>query len=469
MQEQRRLLMVEDSSVLSQLYASYLETSFYEIIQVASLQAAELAYDKYKPSLVLLDIQLPDGNGLDFLGKLIKYDEPPATIVMTAHGTSEMAVSAIELGAFDFLTKPFDASRLKVTLDNAYKRISLTRKTRDLSSFERSSYGDFIGGSLPMLAVYKMIDALAATKANVFIVGESGTGKELAAEAIHQNSDRAKKQLIAINCGAIPSELMESELFGHLKGSFTGASNNREGAAKLADGGTLFLDEICEMSLELQKKLLRFIQTGMVKKVGSDKLEKVDVRFICATNKDPLQEVKSGRFREDLFYRLHVVPLRLPALRERGDDIGKIAHAFLKTYSKRDGKFFKTLSKDTLAALSSYPWPGNVRQLQNVMQQVVVLNSDKIVQVNMLPKYILNKKIENDGPEFSTFSNDSDTKKSDYKQRRLDIEPLWLTEKNAIEAAINSCAGNVNQAAGLLEVAPSTLYRKLQSWSNKSA
>jgi DNA-binding NtrC family response regulator len=468
MQEQFTLLIVEDSLVLSQLYASYLRNSAYQIIKVESIKAAEKAYRKHKPTLILLDVQLPDGNGLDFLSELMLNAEPPAVIVMTAHGTSDIAVSAIELGAFDFLTKPFDASRLKVTLDNARGRISLSRQAKQLSTFERSTYGNFIGSSLPMQAVYKTIDSLAASKASAFIVGESGTGKELAAEAIHQHSDRADRELVAINCAAIPTELMESELFGHVKGAFTGASNSRQGAATQANGGTLFLDEICEMSLELQKKLLRFIQTGSFKKVGSDKLERVDVRFVCATNKDPLNEVKLGRFREDLFYRLHVVPLRLPPLRERGADITSIATDFLIKYSKRDGKGFTSLSKESLQAMRRYLWPGNVRQLQNVIQQVVVLHNGIVVEVEMLPPHVLEGHIDNTQEQYSAnFITSSEPTIGKHMQRRIEIEPLWLVEKNAIEAAITTCAGNVNQAAGLLEVAPSTVYRKIQSWSKK--
>lgn len=288
MQDTVNLLMIEDSGALSEVYKGYLRNSPYKVVSVNTLGAARVAYQASRPDIVLLDIELPDGNGMDFLAELRTRSHPVDVIVMTAYGTSNTAVQAMEAGACDFLTKPFDANRLRVTLNNACNRIELTHRTEQLSQFERHQYGQFIGSSLPMQTVYKTIDALAATSASAFIVGESGTGKELAAEAIHQHSARAKAQFIALNCGAIPAELMESELFGHVKGAFTGASATREGAARLANGGTLFLDEICEMNLELQKKLLRFIQTGTLRKVGSDKLEHLDVRFICATNKDPL-------------------------------------------------------------------------------------------------------------------------------------------------------------------------------------
>ena len=410
---------------------------------------------------------------MDFLPEAAALDNPPKIIVMTAHGTSDMAVEAIRNGAFDFLTKPFDAARLKVTLDNAAAQLQLGQRVNELSRLERDNYCGFIGKSLAMQSVYKTIDSLAGSDATGFIVGESGTGKELAAEAIHQQSPRHKAEFIAINCGAIPGELMESELFGHVKGAFTGASTNREGAASVANGGTLFLDEICEMSLELQKKLLRFIQTGTFRKVGSNTLEQVDVRFVSATNRDPLLEVREGRFREDLFYRLHVVPVRMPPLREREDDVMMIAHHFLQQFSEQEGKQFTAFSADAEESIRRYPWPGNVRQLQNAMQQVVVLNTGATVENTMLPDSISNGRLEADNLSTiaatpATTTPDSSPEQS-HLARRLQIDPLWLTEKNAIEAAVDACDGNINRAAGLLEVAPSTLYRKLQSWKKLRA
>lgn len=463
MQTDITLLMVEDSAALSILYRSFLNTSDYEITAVNSLKRARQAYQAHRPDIVLLDIELPDGNGMDFLAEIMQdtSNERAEVIVMTAHEKSGMAAEAIDIGALDFLTKPFDANRLKVTLHNANSRISLAQRARQLTEFERATYGDFIGSSLAMQTVYKTIDSLAATKASAFIVGESGTGKELASEAIHRYSPRSENEFVALNCGAIPSELMESELFGHVKGAFTGANASREGAARLANGGTLFLDEICEMDLGLQKKFLRFIQSGTFRKVGSDKLEEVDVRFVCATNRDPLEEVKKGRFREDLFYRLHVVPLRLPPLRERGADIVMIARSFLIKYSKRDGKTFNSFSSKAEQALLRYPWPGNVRQLQNVVQQIVVLHNGESVKPSMLPSYVLEGHIDSEDAAATP------TKQLSIESRmqvRLDVKPLWLIEKEAIEHALNLCNENVNRAAGLLEVAPSTLYRKMQSW-----
>lgn len=470
-----KVLMVEDSVSLLAIYKAYLEDTDYDLVTAETLGSAHAALGAFKPDIVLLDIELPDGNGMDFLAEATALDSPPKIIVMTAYGTSDMAVDAIQKGAFDFLTKPFDAARLIVTLDNAAAQLELGKQAQALARLERDRYCNFIGKSLAMQAVYKTIDSLAPSDATGFIVGESGTGKELAAEAIHQQSPRRDAEFIAINCGAIPGELMESELFGHVKGAFTGAGANREGAASVANGGTLFLDEICEMSLELQKKLLRFIQTGTFRKVGSNTLEQVDVRFVCATNRNPIVEVSEGRFREDLFYRLHVVPVHMPPLREREDDVLMIANHFLRYFSSQSAKNFEGFSDDAAAAIQRYPWPGNVRQLQNAMQQVVVLNDGPLVDQANLPDSItsgalgISKALAGEGSNPTPAISKLVSPEESHLARRQQIEPLWLTEKKAIEAAIESCDSNINRAAGLLEIAPSTLYRKLQSWKKHQA
>jgi len=478
-----KVLMIEDSPSLTEVYKAYLADTDYHVVSVETLGTAHATFGAFQPDIVLLDIELPDGNGMDFLQEVANEENAAKVIVMTAHGTSNMAIEAIRHGAFDFLTKPFDGARLRVTLDNAASQLELGKKVTELSKGERDQYHGFIGKSPAMQSVYKTIDSLANSDATGFIVGESGTGKELAAEAIHAQSPRADKAFIAINCGAIPGELMESELFGHVKGAFTGASSNREGAASVANGGTLFLDEICEMSLELQKKLLRFIQTGTFRKVGSNTLEQVDVRFVCATNRDPIKEVREGRFREDLFYRLHVIPVRMPPLRERGDDVMRIAERFLEDFSKRDGKAFQGFTPAAADVFQRYPWPGNVRQLQNAVQQIVVLHDGEQVEAEMLPEAISTGDLESvqmeavvapaapaaTAPTALEPQPEPVSSISSHVSRREQIQPLWLTEKHAIETAIETCDGNVNQAAGLLEVAPSTIYRKLQSWKKLQA
>jgi two-component system repressor protein LuxO len=448
------LLMVEDSLSLAAIYMSYLRDEDIDVRHVANLTDAVDYLQHTVPDVLLLDIELPDGNGMDLLKEIMTQNLPTDVIVMTAHGSSDMAGQAIRMGAFDFLTKPFDANRLQVTIANAVQHSNLSKKVKTLSELDRDSYCQFIGQSLPMQAVYRVIDSVAASDATAFIVGESGTGKELAAEAIHRQSKRADNTFHAINCGAIPSELMESELFGHVKGAFTGATSSRDGAATIANGGTLFLDEICEMDLDLQKKLLRFIQSGEFQPVGSNKIERVDIRFVCATNKDPMTEVREGRFREDLYYRLHVIPLQLPPLRERDDDVLVIARRFLADFAEAENKSFISLSAEVEQIFMDYEWPGNVRELQNCIQNIVVLNDDEEVSVQMLPMQF------REGQEQPAAA----TEQSPSNEGTV-VEPLWIVEKRAIEQAIEQCDGNVNCAAGLLEVAPSTIYRKVQSWS----
>jgi transcriptional regulator with PAS, ATPase and Fis domain len=236
-----------------------------------------------------------------------------------------------------------------------------------------------------MRSVFRVIEAAAASKASVFITGESGTGKEVAAEAIHRLSARRDRPIVALNCAAVPRELMESEIFGHVKGSFSGAVADRDGAATLANGGTLFLDELCDMHIDLQAKLLRFLQSESFRRVGGAELEKVDLRFICATNKEPLEEVAEGRLREDLYYRLHVIPIYLPPLRERGDDVIELAEHFLASLALEEGKAFAGLSEEVKVAFRAYDWPGNVRQLQNVIRNIVVMNAGEMVTIDMVP------------------------------------------------------------------------------------
>jgi|TARA_B110000902_G_C14270275_1_gene572867 two-component system repressor protein LuxO len=464
----KRILMIEDSLSMAAIYNAYLNESNYQVRMVTDLDSAYAEIERETPDIILLDVELPDGSGLTLLKEVQLQTNDIEIIVMTAHGSSQMAVQAIEDGAFDFLIKPFDGTRLLVTLDNATKHQDLNRKIATYSSFDIDQYCRFIGKSLPMQAVYKTIDSLAASSATAFIIGESGTGKELAAEAIHQKSNRTTANFHALNCAAIPRELMESELFGHVKGAFTGATSDREGAAAIADGGTLFLDEICEMDFELQKKLLRFIQTGSYQKVGSNKMEIVNIRFVCATNRDPMQEVREGRFREDLFYRLHVVPVHMPPLRQRENDILMLAQAFLAKFASRDGKRLENFSSDAKQLLLNYPWRGNVRELENAIQNVVVLHDGETVQSYMLPmRDMSNESI----PPIQIEQSSNDGRTSNHisqpitAQGNKEISPLWLEEKAIIERAIKLCNGSINKAAGKLEVAPSTLYRKIQSWN----
>ncbi|HCG5557279.1 TPA: sigma-54-dependent transcriptional regulator [Vibrio parahaemolyticus] len=501
-----RVLLVEDSTSLAILYKQYVKDEPYDIFHVETGRDAIQFIERSKPQLIILDLKLPDMSGEDVLDWINQNDIPTSVIIATAHGSVDLAVNLIQKGAEDFLEKPINADRLKTSVALHLKRAKLEDLVENIqSTFDRHNYHGFIGSSLPMQAVYKTIDAVAPTSASVFIVGESGTGKEVCAEAVHRQSDRRDKPFIAINCGAIPRDLMESEIFGHVKGAFTGATTDRKGAATLAHGGTLFLDELCEMELEMQKKLLRFLQTGTYTPLGGTKEMKVDVRIICATNRDPLTEVEEGRFREDLYYRVHVVPIDMPPLRERGSDIVTLAKHFLTTYAKEDKKKFSNIDTEAQHVIKHYEWPGNVRQLQNIIRNIVVLHNDEKVTVAHLPAQLTQKKtqartvtpvhVESSSPSNNLNGHNAPAMQtqpvepvqpvqevpaqqtqptvgvetpshslSPYFNADGSIRPMWQVEREAIQNAIAYCDGNVLNAAVMLELSPSTVYRKKQAW-----
>lgn len=463
-----RVLMVEDSAPLSAVYRAYLQSEPFELICVASGQAALAELEQHLPDILLLDLHLPDMSGMEILRHVHEAQLGISTIVMTAHGSVDKVVDAMRLGAHDFIAKPVDAERLKVTLRNTLQFRQLNMLvSRYQNEFQRERFEGFVGASLAMQQIYRTIETAASSRATIFITGESGTGKEVCAEAIHRLSGRKEQEFVALNCAAIPKELMESEIFGHVKGAFTGAVSDRVGAAGRAHGGTLFMDEVCEMDLELQSKLLRFLQTGCFQKVGSSITECVDVRIVCATNRDPLLEVREGRFREDLYYRLHVIPVHLPPLRERGDDVLRIADKLLLDYAAEEGKQFRRFAEPARQMLLNYPWPGNIRQLQNLIRHVVVLNDGIEVQAEMMPRAMLG---ESTTPV--TLGRPEGQMPSLVRARQntaaSPIRPLAEVEREAIMQAIAFCNDNVPQAARLLKVSPSTLYRKLQGWQQSA-
>ena len=460
------IYIVEDSVPSAMLYKSYVETLGYQARVFHTGMDALAALNEQVPSILIQDIQLPDINGLDIVREVSKAELPTKTIVITSNTEIDYAVEATKSGAFDFIEKPFTFDRLLVTVANALKQSELMDQVQVFSeALGRNSFYDFIGASPAMQIVYKIIENVAQSKASVFITGESGTGKELCASAIHQASPRAKRNFVPINCAAIPKDLFESEIFGHVKGAFSGASTDREGAASLADGGTLFLDEIGEMDLNLQAKLLRLIQSGTLQRVGSNQLQQVDIRFICATNRDPLLEVAAGRFREDLYYRLNVVPIDLPPLRERGEDVLQIAGFLLSRFSKDLKKSFTGFSPEVQQRFLDYEWPGNVRELQNVIENTVIMNNGKLVEIDMLPDSFGRSSglyAQNTGAE----STSTDPQPNPDNTEDAEIVPLWESEKAAIEKAIRLCQGNIPLAAARLGVSPSTIYRKLKSWED---
>jgi two-component system, repressor protein LuxO len=443
-----RILVVEDLASLAMTYAAHLDRAGYDTLIVGKGEDALDALRAQGPfGAMLLDLQLPDTDGLallrdhrDVLGAL-------PVVVATADGSLARAIEAMRLGAFEFLVKPLLAKRLVAVIESAVELGHGRPAPPAPLSAPAPQPGAFIGTSAPMQEVYRRIKCLATSRATVLVTGESGTGKEICAEAIHAASGRADGPFVAVNCGAIPENLLESELFGHLRGSFTGAVNDRTGAVQAAHRGTLFLDEICEMALPLQVKLLRFLQTGTIQPVGSSRAEQVDVRIVCATNRDPEHEVAQGRFRQDLYYRLAVVPLHMPPLRDRGEDVLVLAQTFLQRFAQEEGKHFDPLGPDHLARLRAWPWPGNVRELQNVIRRAAVLLTGPEVPLGALPA------AQPAPPSHAALS------------RALAGMTLDQIERIAIETAIEAAGGSLPSAARSLGVSPSTLYRKRERWA----
>jgi len=472
------LLLVEDDPTMALLCREYLHDQPCHLTHAETGEDALSHLQQEIYDAVLLDLTLPDMHGLEILRYISEQQLPSEVIVVTSDCSMNTVIEVMQAGARDFLAKPFSKSRLVTTLSNCFESKRLKEVVNTYrEELDRHQFGGFIGSSLAMQRVYRVIESAAHSKATVFITGESGTGKEVCAEAIHNQSERSDKPFIAINCGAIPKDLIESEIFGHVKGAFTGALKDRDGAALAADGGTLFLDEICEMELALQSKLLRFLQTGTVQKVGSDRLEAVDVRIICATNKDPLKQVEDGAFREDLFYRLHVLPVLLPPLRERDNDVIEIAQQLLTQYAAEEEKAFNRFSEDVELALAAYPWPGNVRQLQNVIRNIVVLNEGAEVTVSMLPAPLDSDMNSTSATnQVGQLNRPSTTSGQSLPFPRVmgqgdslstQIRPLAELEREAIEHAITLCDGSIPTAAHYLGISAATIYRKRNSWKNQ--
>jgi len=460
------ILLVEDTRSLSMVYEAVIRKAGHRAECVFSVSEARKKFASVKPKIVLLDLLLPDGDGMELMSEFIAAEPDVKIVVITANGSINRAVEAMRQGSFDFLVKPFDETRLLSAVNNAQKALANDVGRSDGQTDTTGKFRDFIGSSDVMQGIYQMVRNIGRSTATVFVTGESGTGKELCAQAIHDVSNRANGPFVPLNCGAIPAGLLESEVFGHLKGSFTGAIADKKGAAAAADGGTLFLDEICEMDLSLQTKLLRFLQTSTIQPVGATKAKMVDVRIVCATNRDPLAEVRAGRFREDLYYRLHVVPIHLPPLRDRDGDIMQIADEILAKYTAEEGKRFTGFSPEVRSIFASMAWPGNVRQLMNSIRNIVVLNDGPTVLPEMLPA-----EIEMPNQDASTsrmgLSSSPDAMLTDGQSCNVGTfigTPLAVFEREFIEATIEFCDGSIPQAARLLDVSPSTLYRKKESW-----
>jgi DNA-binding NtrC family response regulator len=435
----------------------------YHVARVSGNQHALRFVSMITPDAVVIDTD-SETPAVDLLRSIRKQRVPSTVIITTNDIESDAAREAARNGAYEVVVKPTDPERLCGIIDQAVDQASeRLHVSRPPSDTHREEFHGFIGASPAMQAVYAMIENAATSRASVFITGPSGTGKELCAQAIHaQNPEN--RPFVAINCAAIPGELMESEIFGHVKGAFTGASASRDGAALRAHGGTLFLDEICDLDLVLQAKLLRFVQTGSFLRVGSSEPINVSVRFICATNRDVREEVRQGRFREDLYYRLHVIPIEMPPLWQRPGDVARIARHTLQRYSREEGKAFKQFSPAAERLLQSYTWPGNVRESQNVIRNAVVQYSGDTITPDMLLPAMAGtitgdraQSVNRQAPEANPAAG---TVIGEPK-----IMPLWKLEREAIERALKHCEGRISSAAALLDISPSTLYRKLRAWS----
>ena len=367
-----RILVVDDEPGVREALRQLLEYEGYAVSVASSGSEALSAYAKLRPQLVLLDVKMADVDGLTALSELRETDPQALVVMISGHGTIATAVEATQRGAHDFLEKPLDTDRILVTLRNALQHVHLQEENSRLRESIDSRY-EIVGRSFAVRSLLEKIERVAPTPARVLITGENGTGKELVARAIHRLSSRAGTVFVEVNCAAIPGELIESELFGHMKGSFTGAIADRAGRFEQANGGTLFLDEVGDMSLSAQAKVLRVLEDGVVTRIGGSKQVAVDVRVIAATNKALESEIEAGRFREDLFYRLNVVPLAVPPLRDRREDIPLLVHHFLSLLSHQEGMAPRSFAPDAVERLAAYEWPGNVRELRNTVERVLIL------------------------------------------------------------------------------------------------
>ncbi len=372
-----KILIIDDEKVIRATLREILE---YEKFTVSEAQDGEEGLAKIKEEdfdLVLCDVKMPKMDGIEVLDQAKTLEKPPQFIMISAHGSIETAVEATKKGAFDFIPKPPDLNRLLLTVRNALDKKQLVTETKVLKK-KLSKKLDMVGESAPIQLVKETIEKVAPTDARVLITGPNGTGKELVAHWIHQKSNRASEPFVAVNCAAIPSELIESELFGHEKGAFTSAHKQRQGKFEQAQGGTLFLDEIGDMSLSAQSKVLRALQENLINRVGSDRDIKVDVRVLAATNKDLKKEIEENRFREDLYHRLSVILIQVPPLKERKDDIPLLVNKFLDDIAQDSGDAKKMISKSALGKLQEYPWTGNIRELRNVVERLVILGEPEI-------------------------------------------------------------------------------------------
>ncbi|MCG6918771.1 MAG: sigma-54 dependent transcriptional regulator [Deltaproteobacteria bacterium] len=446
-----RILIVDDEPNIRQGLAEALEGQGYEIEQAPSGEVA-LEIVRLNPfDLVLVDLVMEEMDGIEVLREISRQWPQTEVVIITAHGTIETAVKALKEGAYDYLTKPINVKRFRTYIHNILRAHELQEENRRLREQLRTEqeYSQIIGRSEKLLTILEMIEQLAPTDVTILIEGESGTGKELVAHAIHQKSGRGQEPFISVNCGALPRELIGSELFGHEKGAFTGASQKKQGRFELADRGSLFLDEIAEMDLEAQVTLLRILEEGRFRRIGGTREVKVNVRVIAATNKSLQEQVRQGRFREDLFYRLNVVRMSLPPLRERREDIIPLTQHFLDTFSAKYHKPDLKLASELSERLSQYQWPGNIRELKNCIERAVILAREPLIGLDLLPERLQR---ESDLPAREGISVGSS---------------LAEMEREMIRQTLEHTGGHRKRTAEILGISERDLYYKLKKYQLK--
>lgn len=451
-----RILIVDDEAGLRTALFRALDRKGYQVITAASKKEAESISQSDKAlDLALVDLRLPDGDGLDLMRQLKTLHRNCQVIILTGFGSIEKAVEATQAGAFHFMTKPFNLDSIVTLIERALSQAQLEQENHQLRSALHKKYhfDNIVGQSEGIVRVMEMIERVSDSDSTVLVMGESGTGKELVAKAIHYNSPRATKPFIPINCGAIPADLLESELFGHVKGAFTGAIANRIGRFEMAEGGTLFLDEIGDMSPALQIKLLRVLQERRFEPVGSGKTVSINVRVIAATNVDLEMAVEDGRFREDLYYRLNVIPIKIPSLRDRKADIPLLLHHFIESFNRLRSRALTGITADALNSLTGYGWPGNIRELENLIERIAILKGQGLIDVLDLPDKYRN----------TAAATVASLEAIDIPDNGMDFNSaVDAYENSLIMRALEKTGWNRNQAALLLKLNRTTLVEKIK-------
>jgi two-component system, NtrC family, nitrogen regulation response regulator NtrX len=457
----RRVLIVDDEKGIREALKQVLEYEEIEVQTCASGHEALRLYPEFQPHLVFLDVKMEGMDGLEALKRLRQFDAQAQVVMISGHGTIQTAVEATQLGAYDFLEKPLDTDRILLTLRNALQHVVLVSENVRLKQEVHAQY-EIVGSSKAVRQLIELIEKVAPTPARVLVTGENGTGKELVARAIHTLSPRAAGPFVEVNCAAIPTELIESELFGHVKGSFTGAFADRAGKFELADGGTLFLDEVGDMSLSAQAKVLRALQEDVISRVGSGKAVPVDVRVIAATNKNLEQEIREGRFREDLLYRLNVVPIEVPALRERRGDVPQLVAHFAAELTKRGGLPPKDLAPAAIQRLAAHDWPGNIRELRNAVERLLILAPESKVTEGDVERLVGSGEL---GAGSGVRGDDGDAAGDAAWLRAGTFEEFkQAAERAFLLARLKAHDWNVSETARTLQMPRSNLYKKIERY-----